>query len=86
MRLLAALFLASCTGIASSFSINDLQKYSKEQRLGNGLLIPNNQLSEQKNGLMGGGSSMMTTKRDTIQMPSSTPMVPWKVSFFMLDN
>lgn len=79
MRLLASLFVATGWATTSNgFSINDLQQYQK-QGLSSVPTNPN-ELS-QKN-------VIMTTRRETIQMPSQTPMVPWRVSwtptFFML--
>jgi hypothetical protein len=72
MRLLASLFVATgWATTANGFSINDLQQYQK-QGLSSTVPTNPNELS-QKN-------VIMATRRETIQMPSQTPMVPWRVS------
>ena len=79
--LAAASTLLIMSSVVNGFSIQDLQHYHKTQK---GLPTTS---SPHNNGLLLSSSSprtpfrMETTRRDTIQMPSQTPMVPWKVSF-----
>jgi hypothetical protein len=85
MRLVVTGWFLAVAGVASTtmmsfvdgFSIQDLQNYQKAPKgLGsphNGLLLSQPQSPFR----------METTRRDTIQMPSQTPMVPWKVSVWV---
>jgi nitrate reductase cytochrome c-type subunit len=45
---------------------------------GKGMSIADSKMLTQKE------VTRMTTRRDTIMMPSQTPMVPWKVSFYVV--
>ena len=85
MRLVVTGWFLAVAGVASTtmmsfvdgFSIQDLQNYQKAPKgLGSphsGLLLSQPQSPFR----------METTRRDTIQMPSQTPMVPWKVSVWV---
>ena len=65
MRLLApAVFLATLVADSYAYSLNKNGLYG---------LSKNNVPLTQKE------VTRMTTRRDTIRMPSQTPMVPWKV-------
>jgi hypothetical protein len=67
MRLLLSSLVALTALVATSdaFSLNNQNK---------GLYVPaDNQILSQKE------VTRMTTRRDTIQMPTQTPMVPWTV-------
>ena len=87
MRLVVTGWFLAVAGVASTtmisfvdgFSIQDLQNYQKAPKgLGSphsGLLLSQPQSPFR----------METTRRDTIQMPSQTPMVPWKVSAGLCD-
>lgn len=63
---LSALLLVTSS---QAFSLNDLKSHKKP-----GLAVGEMPMLTQKE------VTRMATRRDTIQMPSQTPMVPWRVS------
>ena len=77
MRLSALLLAAFVATSSHAFSLNDLRNYKKEGLLSVGEVTP--KMLTQNDGI----TRMITTRRETIQMPSQTPMVPWKVSMSM---
>jgi hypothetical protein len=69
---LSALLLAGfCVNSSQAFSLNELRNHKK---VGFSLGSDETLMLTQKE------ITRMTTQRETIKMPSATPMVPWKVS------